>query len=112
MLYKTLSAAVYAGLTALQSLRLQGTQVSDLTPLAGLAALQSLDLDSTQASDLTPLAGLTALQSLNLYSTQVSDLAPLNVLASLKFIAVGRDDKVIATLKRPARYDGYRYIIE
>ena len=39
-------------------LRLQGTPVSDLTPLAGLTSLQELWLCNAQVSDLTPLVGL------------------------------------------------------
>ena len=71
-------------LTALKSLDLRGTQVSDLTPLSGLTALKSLDLRGTQVSDLTPLSGLTALKSLYLSSTQVSDLTPLSSLTALE----------------------------
>src|SRR5213078_2078969 len=52
-------------------------KLAALPDLAGLTALQSLDLSATQVSDLAPLAGLTALQSLDLSRTQVSDLAPL-----------------------------------
>jgi internalin A len=52
--------APLAGLTALQRLDLDGTQVSDVSPLAGLAALQHLNLDGTQIRDVSPLAGLTA----------------------------------------------------
>jgi hypothetical protein len=73
-----------AGLTALQSLNLMRTRVSDLAPLASLTALQSLNLMGTQVSDLAPLAGLTALQSLNLMRTRVSDLAPLASLTALQ----------------------------
>ena len=76
--------APLANLSALQGLYLQGTQVSDLKPLAGLSALQTLDLQGTQVSDLAPLAGLSALQELYLHGTQVSDLAPLAGLAALQ----------------------------
>ena len=48
-----------------------------MAPLAGLTNLQSLDLNGTQVSDVAPLAGLTNLQSLDLRGTQVSDVAPL-----------------------------------
>ena len=51
-----------ANLTALNSLGLNGTQVSDIAPLAGLTALTSLDLDGTQVSDLSPLLKLTQLE--------------------------------------------------
>ena len=72
-----------AGLSALQSLDVTGTQVSELGPLAGLSALQSLDVGGTQVSELGPLAGLSALQSLDVSGTQVSELGPLAGLSSL-----------------------------
>jgi hypothetical protein len=75
-----------AGLTALQSLDLNDTRVSDVTSLAGLTALQALYLRNTQVSDLTPLAGLTALEFLDLGTTQVSDVASLAGLAALQLI--------------------------
>ncbi|WP_165253289.1 leucine-rich repeat domain-containing protein [Paludisphaera soli] len=73
-----------AGLASLQSLDCGGTQVADLSPLAGLASLQSLDCTNTQVADLSPLAGLASLQSLDCTSTQVADLSPLAGLASLQ----------------------------
>ncbi|NKX75000.1 leucine-rich repeat domain-containing protein [Rhodobacteraceae bacterium R_SAG3] len=72
-----------ATLTRLQDLTLQGTQVSDLAPLAGLTGLQVLDLDDTEVRDLAPLAGLTSLYELNLSYTQIYDLAPLESLTGL-----------------------------
>ena len=82
-------ADLLAGLTALQSLDLSFTKVSDVAPLAGLAALQSLSLNGTQVSDVAPLASLAALQSLNLISTKVSDVAPLASLAALQLLNLG-----------------------
>jgi|HubBroStandDraft_6_1064221.scaffolds.fasta_scaffold48125_2 Leucine-rich repeat (LRR) protein len=76
--------APIAGLSALRRLSLERTQVGDLTPLAGLSALQALVLDHTRASDLTPLVGLSALQRLSLNNTLVSDLAPLARLSALQ----------------------------
>ena len=48
-------------LTALESLDLSFSKVSNLAPLSGLTALEKLFLDGTQVNDLTPLIGLTAL---------------------------------------------------
>ena len=70
-------------LTALESLDLMHSQVSDLNPLSGLTALESLYLRGTQVSDLTPLSGLKELESLDLGDTQVSDLTPLSGLTAL-----------------------------
>ena len=57
--------------------------MSNVAPLAGLTALQSLDLDGTQVSDVAPLTGLTALQNLFLTGTQVSNVASLAGLRRL-----------------------------
>ena len=48
-----------------------------MAPLAGLTALQSLDLGGTKVSNVSPLAHLTALQSLKLAYAEVSDVSPL-----------------------------------
>lgn len=71
-------------LTALESLNLLDTQVSDLAPLSGLMTLKSLSLWGSQVSDLTPLSGLTALESLSLLCAQVSDVTPLSSLTGLE----------------------------
>ena len=68
------------------NVRLDNTQVSDLTPLAKLASLQYLRLSSTPVSDLTPLVKLTSLQELYVDNTQVSDLTPLVKLQSLYWL--------------------------
>ncbi len=78
-----------AGLTNLQHLDLNNTQVSDVAALAGLTNLQRLDLNNTQVSDVAALAGLTNLQSLALGDTQVSDVAALAGLLSLQSLSLG-----------------------
>ncbi len=67
----------------LRRLRLDGTSVSDLTPLSELRSLQTLNLSGTSVSDLTPLSRLGGLQELYLVETPVSDLMPLAGLAQL-----------------------------
>ena len=64
-------------MTALQSLYLDGNQVSDLKPLAGLKSLQTLSIKQNRVTDLTPLTSLTAWRALYLDHNQLSDLAPL-----------------------------------
>jgi Leucine-rich repeat (LRR) protein len=74
-------------LTSLQSLDLSGCEQlsGDLAPLGGLTSLQSLSFDSTQINDFSPLARLTSLQLLNLsFCTQLMDLSPLADLTSLQ----------------------------
>jgi len=63
--------------SALQSLYLDGNQISDLTPLAGLKSLQMLSVKNNRVTDLTPLTSLPAWRALYLDQNQVSDLAPL-----------------------------------
>jgi Leucine-rich repeat (LRR) protein len=74
------------GLTALNTLGLNGTRVSDLTPLSALNGLIELRLGSTQVSDLTPLGGLNLLRVLYADYTHVSDLSPLGHLTELRVL--------------------------
>jgi hypothetical protein len=73
-----------AGLTNLQGLDLDRTQVNDLTPLVGLPQLRWLNASYTQVSDVTPLFDLTNLKYLYLYETLVSDINPLSKLTNLQ----------------------------
>jgi hypothetical protein len=70
--------------TALQSLKLSGTQIADLAPFKGLTALQLLDLSGTQVADLSPLVGLTALRELYLLGTHVAEIGALSNLTALQ----------------------------
>ena len=49
---------------------LDGSEVSDVSPLAELTNLEVLHLTDTSVSDVTPLFGLTSLEVLNLYRTR------------------------------------------
>lgn len=69
-----------AGLTALTRLELAGAPVGDLTPLAKLVNMLELDLGGTAISDLKPLAGMKKLADLNISKTKISDLSPLTGL--------------------------------
>jgi Leucine-rich repeat (LRR) protein len=79
-----------ATLSALKTLRLDQTAVSDLAPLAALTALEELTLNQTAVSDLAPLAALTALRTLRLNQTAVSDLAPLATLTALENLSLNQ----------------------
>ena len=58
--------------------RLENTDVRDLTPLSGLGGgVQVLHLSDTSVSDLTPLSGLGNLRWLSLSGTPATDLTPL-----------------------------------
>ena len=63
---------------------LNGTRISDTTPLAGLKSLKWLEFSRTQVGDLTPLANLTNLEVLYINSTPVSDVTPLAGLKNLE----------------------------
>ncbi len=55
-----------------------------VTPLEGLSGLQWLDLDGTEVTNLTPLAGLSGLRSLDIRTTNVTDVSPVEHLKDLK----------------------------
>lgn len=77
-----------ATLTRLEKLDLRCTDVVDLQPLAGMTALQSLFLEGTPVADLTPLAGLPRLRDLWLNGTQVTDLSPLAGCTGLRQLSL------------------------
>ena len=72
-------------LTALKSLTLRRTPVSDISALSGLegGGLRHLNLSGTPVSDISALSGLEGLIDLDLSGTQVSDLSPLLSLTQL-----------------------------
>ena len=72
--------------SSLESLDLDNTQVSDVSPLAACTALERLYLNNTPVSDLSPLAACTALKSLYLVNTPVSDVSPLAACKSLEWL--------------------------
>ncbi|PWK62740.1 leucine-rich repeat domain-containing protein [Roseicyclus mahoneyensis] len=76
------------GLNELKVLWLNHTQVTDVTPLGDLTVLRSLDLSDTQVADISPLAGLIALQSLRLAGTPVADFSPLSGLKELQALSL------------------------
>ena len=63
---------------------LEGSQVSDLKPIAGLPMLEELSLSETKVDDITPLANLKHLRWLDLRGTRVSDITPLDELEQLE----------------------------
>ena len=69
---------------------LDGTQITDLTPLAPLTGLEQLALTSTTVTDIAPIQSLTGLTELYLSDTQVTDIAPLQALIGLRFIDLSR----------------------
>ena len=81
-----------AGLTGLRSLGIEGTNISDLSPLAGLTGLISLSISNTNVSDISPLAGLTGLPSLYLTNNNISDVSPLAGLTELSILYLDKNN--------------------
>ncbi len=75
-------------LTALKSLRLSNSQISDITPLKNLVNLETLFIDFTNVSDLEPLRGLKNLRVLSIMETKVSSLEPIMHLEKLERLIV------------------------
>ena len=101
---------VLAGLTKLESLKLHGNNITDLSPIARLTNLRTLDIsgnpiadlrlrpvvelpDLTALSasdigmtDLRPLAGLVNLQHLELWGNDIDDISPIAGLVNLQHL--------------------------
>ncbi len=70
-------------MAGLRFLRLENTQIRDLSPIAGLTTLEEIYLDNTNVSDISVLAQLVSLKQVSLsgtYVRQVSDLSGLDLL--------------------------------
>ncbi len=93
--------------TALRTLSLTGTQVTDIAPLQNLSALQILDLSGTKVKDLRPVADFSfemlrkisslgrTFRGLNFFSTPAAKATPeLTALAQIK----GNEERTQKTL--------------
>ena len=86
-----------AGLINLELIHMSGALISDalisdLSPLAGLTKLEHVYLPGGDISDLTPLAGLTELEELHLHYNSISDISPIAGLTNLKRLDLSRID--------------------
>lgn len=81
--------AALAGLTALTTLDLSGTQITTPPDLAGLTALTTLDLSGTPITTPPDLSGLTALAVLDLTGTAITTPPDLTGLTALARIRLG-----------------------
>ncbi len=75
-------------LTALKSLHLGFSPISDITPLKKMVNLEQLFIDGTPVSGLEPLRGLKNLQVLTIIATKVSSLEPIMHLEKLHRLLV------------------------
>ena len=108
--------AVLAGLTKLESLKLRGNRITDLSPIAGLTNLRTLGISSNPIADLRlrpvvelpnltalsasdigmtdirPLAGLINLKHLELWGNDIDDVSPLAGLIKLQHLHLSFND--------------------
>ena len=77
-----------SGLTKLEGLSLDNSQISDISVLKDLTKLTWLLLDGNQISDISALKWLTSLQSLYIQNNKISDLSPLKGLTSLNNMVI------------------------
>jgi len=75
-----------SSLPLLNSLRLAGTPVKDLTQLRELQNLRTLDLSATKVTDISPLSELRLLVKLHLSNTDVTDIGALEGLSLLEVL--------------------------
>ena len=108
--------AALGGLTKLESLKLHGNSITDLSPIARLTNLRTLDISSNPIADLRlrpvvelpnltalsasnigltdfrPLAGLVNLQYLELWSNDIDDIRPIANLVNLQHLRLSTGD--------------------
>ena len=72
--------------TELRELRLSGNRIIDLSPLADITNLEELYLGSNHVNDLTPLSNLKNLSVLSLNDNQIVDLSPISELTELVYL--------------------------
>ncbi len=85
---------VFASLTKLESLKLRGNNITDLSPIAKLTNLKTLDISSNPIADLRlrPLFELPNLTALNASSIGLTDLRPIADLVNLQHLELSGTD--------------------
>jgi flagellin-like hook-associated protein FlgL len=63
---------------------LQGSNISDITPLIGLTDVEQLKLNNNNIQDLSILSGLTKLDDIKLQNNNVNDVSPLAGLVNMR----------------------------
>ncbi len=79
-----------AELSALKTLDLSGTDITDLTPIRNLTGLVELDISGTTVTDLTPLKYSDKLTRLVLAGTPVNDLTVVGQMPGLETLDISR----------------------
>ena len=75
-----------AGMTKLETLRLDRASITDLSGLEGLTSLKTLNLTINSVTDISALAGLTNLTHLYLGGNTITDVSPLSELTNLTIL--------------------------
>ncbi|MCH4570309.1 leucine-rich repeat domain-containing protein [Bacillus sp. ES1-5] len=70
----------------LETIRLNESEVSDLSPIANLNNLKFLDLSSNQIENIEPITGLNKIQDLSLRDNKIIDLEPLSNLKKIRVL--------------------------
>ena len=85
---------VLASLTKLESLKLHGNRITDLSPIARLTNLKTLDISANPIADLRlrPLVELPNLTALNASSIGLTDLRPIAGLVNLQYLELWGND--------------------
>ena len=85
---------VLAGLTKLESLKLYGNRITDLSPIARLTNLRTLDISANPIADLRlrPVVELPNLTALSASDIGMTDLRPLAGLVNLKHLELWGND--------------------
>lgn len=75
--------------TALDTLRLWGNEIEDLSALSGLPSLSFLNLGNNHIENISALSSLTDLKWLSLWNNDIEDISPLSELPKLTFLNLG-----------------------
>ncbi len=74
---------------ALESIQLDGNDITDIAPLAGLPALRWLWLGGNAITDASAITSLPDLRGLSLWSNPITTFAPLAGLTNLELLFIG-----------------------
>ena len=88
----TASVDKLSTMRGLESLRLYGSNIRDISPVSTLGGLTELDVGCNKITDATPLAALTNLRRLNVSGNKITDATPLAALTNLTSLNVSNNE--------------------
>ena len=92
------SLELFAGLTNLRVLNVEGNEISDLSPLAGMANLETVRVGGNPISNVAGLTHLTELKTLSLFETNVSDLSDVSSMNQLEVLEISNIDVSVSDI--------------